>query len=226
MTQLTARSTQALRAPVARHFLLLLMAIVLLGGCAQTRVVDSWQIDERIDRKPEKVAVIAVLPEALIRESVEVDVAKILSGKGMPAVPSSRIPGMGGGIRGEIDTEVATGMLRQAGVDGVIVMFYAGGEPSGEYERSNYWAEYVGTGIGYAGYSWGTPYFVDVHTVHQGADAVSFEQTVFVESSYFDMESKRPVWRIVTRTKDVEHTDAAQDIASKIASEMRSAGLN
>lgn len=202
------------------------MAAALLGGCAQTRVVDSWQIEQNIDRKPEKVAVIAVLPEALIRESVEVDVAKILSGKGTPGVASSRIPGMGGGIRGEIDTEVAAGLLRQAGVDGVIVMFYAGGERSGEYERSNYWAEYVGTGIDYAGYSWGTPYFVDVYTVHQGADAVSFEQTVFVESSYFDMESKLPVWRIVTRTKDVEHTDAARDIVGKIASEMRSAGLN
>jgi len=30
----------------------------------------------------------------------------------------------------------------------------------------------------------------------------------------------------VTRTKDIEHVDAATDIAGKIASEMRSAGLN
>ena len=35
-----------------------------------------------------------------------------------------------------------------------------------------------------------------------------------------------PVWRIVTRTKDVEYADAASDIAGKIASEMRSADLN
>jgi hypothetical protein len=226
MTLLASRNTHSPRALVARHFTLLLAVAALLGGCAQTSVVDSWQVEERIDRKPEKVAVIAVLPDALIRESVEVDVAKILSDKGTPAVPSSRIPGMGGGIRGEIDTEAAAGLLRQADVDGVIVMFYAAGERTGDYERSNYWAEYVGTGIGYAGYSWATPYFVDVYTVHQGAEIVSFEQTVFVESSYFDMESKLPVWRIVTRTKDVEHTDAARDIAGKIASEMRSAGLN
>lgn len=226
MTHLTSRSTQALRAPGARHVLLLLMAAVLLGGCAQTRVVDSWQIDERIDRKPEKVAVIAVLPEALIRESVEVDVAKILSAKGTPAVPASRIPGMSGGIRGEIDTEVATGLLRQAGVDGVIVLFYAGSQSGGEYERSNYWAEYLGTGVGYGGYSWATPYFVDVYTIRQGADIISSTQTIFVESSYYDMETELPVWRIVTKTKDIEHTDAATDIAGQIASEMRSAGLN
>ena len=226
MTHLVSRSTQAPRATAARHFALLLVATALLGGCAQTRVVDSWQIEERIDRQPEKVAVIAVLPDALIRESVEVDVAKILADKGTPAVPSSRIPGMGGGIRGEIDTEVAAGLLRRADVDGVIVMFYAGGGRTGDYERSNYWAEFLGTGVGYTGFSWGTPYFVDAYTVQQGAGIVSFEQTVFVESSYYDMASELPVWRIVTRTKDVEHTDAARDIAGKIASEMRSAVLN
>jgi len=34
-----------------------------------------------------------------------------------------------------------------------------------------------------------------------------------------------PVWRIVTYTKDVEHTDAASDIANQVAKEMSSAGL-
>jgi hypothetical protein len=201
----------------------LLLAAALLAGCAQTKLVDSWQAEEAVSRQPEKVAVIAVLPEALIRESVERDVAKILADKGTPAVPASRLPGMGGGIRGEIDTEVAAGLLRKAGVDGVIVMFYTGGGRTGNYERSNYWTEYLGSGVGY---SWGSPYFVDVYTVRQGADVVSFEQTIFVESSYFDLQTEKPMWRIVTETKDVEHADAASDIAGKIASEMRSADLN
>ena len=105
------------------------VAAAALWGCAfnQTKVVDDWQSDEPVNRKPQKVAVIAVLPEALLREAFEVDVAKLLADKGTPAVPSSRIPGMSGGIRGEIDVEVATGLLRQANVDGVIVMFYSGG---------------------------------------------------------------------------------------------------
>jgi hypothetical protein len=219
MTHLRFRRAACL----AGRFTFLLLAAALLAGCAQTKLVDSWQTEEKVSRKPAKVAVIAVLPEALIRESVERDVAKILTDKGTPAVPASRLPGMGGGIRGEIDTEVATGLLRKAGVDGVIVMFYTGGGRTGNYERSNYWTEYLGSGVGY---SWGSPYFVDVYTVRQGADVVSFEQTIFVESSYFDMETEKPVWRIVTETKDVEHADAASDIAGKIASEMRSAGLN
>ena len=204
----------------------LLLAGTLLAGCTQTKLVDQWQIDEPVTHKPEKVAVIAVLPDALMREAVEVDVARIMADKGTPAVPSSRVPGMSGGIRGEIDAEVATGLLREADVDGVVVMFYAGGQNSEGYVRSDYWAEYMGSGVGYGGYSWGQPYFVDVYTVRQGPGWADYQRSAYVESSYYDLETKLPVWRIVTETKDVDHADAASDIAGKMASQMRSAGLN
>ena len=204
---------------------LMLAAMLLLSACAQTQVVDTWKTDQPVTNKPDKVAVIAVLPEALLRESVEVDVARIMADKGTPAVPSSRIPGMSGGIRGEIDTEAATGLLRQADVDGVVVMFYSGGGPSEGYVRSDYWLEYLGSGMTY---SWGRPYFTgftDVYTVRQGPGWADVQTTAYVESSYYDMQTEMPVWRIVTFTKDTEHTDAARDIAKKMSSEMRSAGL-
>lgn len=207
------------------RLLFLMAAALMLSACAQTRVVDSWRTDQAVTNKPDKVAVIAVLPDALVRESVEVDVAAIMADKGTPAVPSSRIPGMAGGIRGEIDVEVATGMLRQANVDGVVVMFYSGGGRSEGYVRSDYWLEYLGSGMTY---SWGRPYFTgftEVYAVRQGPGYADFRSTAYVESSYYDMETEIPVWRIVTFTKDLEHTDAARDIANKMASEMRSAGL-
>lgn len=210
---------------VAVGRLLVVGSALLLGACAQTSVVDNWKTDQPVTNKPDKVAVIAVLPEALMRESVEVDVARIMADKGTPAVPSSRIPGMSGGIRGEIDTEAATGLLRQADVDGVIVMFYSGGGASEGYVRSDYWMEYVGSGVAY---SWGRPYFTgftDVYTVRQGPGWADVRTTAYVESSYYDMETEMPVWRIVTLTKDLEHADAASDIAKKMSSEMRSAGL-
>jgi hypothetical protein len=210
---------------VAIGRLLVVGSALLLGACAQTSVVDSWKTDQPVTHKPDKVAVIAVLPEALMRESVEVDVARIMADKGTPAVPSSRIPGMSGGIRGEIDTEAATGLLRQANVDGVVVMFYMGGGDSEGYVRSDYWMEYLGSGVAY---SWGRPYFTgftDVYTVRQGPGWADYQRSAYVESSYYDMETEMPVWRIVTHTKDLEHADAASDIAKKMSSEMRSAGL-
>ena len=211
---------------IGRFILLALAAPLVLAACAQTSVVDSWKTDKPVTNKPDKVAVIAVLPEALLRKAVEIDVAKILSDKGTPAVPASALPGMSGGIRGEIDVEVATGLLRQAGVDGIVVMFYSGGGQSEGYVRSDYWAEYLGSGMGYG---WGTPYFTgmtNVYTIRQGPGWADFKTTAYVESSYYDMETEEPIWRIVTFTKDVEHTDGARDIANKVASQMRSAGLN
>jgi hypothetical protein len=211
------------------HFSRLLLAVtatLVLAACTQTKMVDDWQTTEPVANKPDKVAVIAVLPEALLREAFEVDVARILSDKGSPVVPSSRIPGMSGGIRGEIDVEAATGLLRQADVDGVIVMFYSGGGNTEGYVRSDYWAEYLGSGVAY---SWGRPYFTgytDVYTVRKGPGWADFQTIAYVESSYYDMETEMPVWRIVTQTKDTEHADAAKEIGQIIASEMRSAGLN
>ena len=211
---------------IDRFILLALAAPLILTACAQTKVVDSWKTDKPVTHKPDKVAVIAVLPEALLRKAVEIDVARILSDRGTPAVPSTNLPGMSGGIRGEIDVEVATGLLRQADVDGIVVMFYSGGGQSEGYVRSDYWLEYLGSGMGY---SWGRPYFTgmtNVYTVRQGPGWADFKTTAYVESTYYDLETEDPVWRIVTFTKDVEHTDGARDIANKVASEMRSAGLN
>jgi hypothetical protein len=202
---------------------LVTLAALFLTACAQTGVVDNWKADEPVSHKPDKVAVIAVLPEALMRKAVEIDVAKILADKGTPAVPSSNLPGFSGGIRGEIDVEVATGLLRQANVDGIVVMFYTGGGTSEGYVRSDYWAEHIGSGVGY---SWGRPYFTEVYTVRKGPGWADTRSIAFVESSYYDIETEAPVWRIVTKTKDTEHTDAAVDIAKLIAKEMSSARLN
>ena len=211
---------------IGRIFIITAVAPLFLAACAQTKVVDNWQTDKEVTNKPDKVAVIAVLPDALMRKAVEIDVAKILAKKGTPAVPSSNIKGFSGGIRGEIDTEVATGILDDAGVDGIVVMFYAGGGASDGYVRSDYWLQYLGSGMSY---SWGRPYFTgmtSVYTVRQGPGWADGKTTAYVESSYYANETREPVWRIVTCTKDVEHTDGARDIANQIASEISKAGLN
>ena len=210
---------------ICRVKLLIVAASLLLGACAQTRVVDSWQTDKNIDAQIDKIAVIAVLPEALMRKAVEIDVANILVNKGYKAIPSSNIKGMSGGIRGEIDPEVATGMLREAEVDGIVVRFYSGGGESEGYVRSDYWLEYLGSGMGY---SWGRPYFTgmtSVYTVRQGPGYADFRTTAYVESSYYDMDTEEPLWRFVTFTKDVEHTDAARDVAQEVVKQMRRSGL-
>ncbi len=210
----------------SRMILLVIVAGLILSACAQTSVVDNWKTDQPVNNKPDKVAVIVVLPDSLTRKAVEIDIAKILQKKGTPAVPASDIPGMSGGIRGEIDPEVAAEILRSAGVDGVVVLFYSGGGNSEGYVRADYWAQHIGSGTAY---SWGRPYFTgftEVYTIRQGPGWADYQMSALVESSYYDLETDKPVWRIVTESKDTEHSDVAADIAKKIASQMRSSGLN
>jgi hypothetical protein len=211
---------------VSRSVLATASITLFLAACAQTSVVDNWKTDKPVNNKPDKVAVIVVLPDGLIRKAVEIDIAKILLAKGTPAVPASNIPGLSGGIRGEIDPDVAVELLKSQNVDGIVVLFYSGGGKSEGYVRSDYWAEYIGSGMGY---SWGRPYFTgftDVYTIRQGPGWADYKTSAFVESSYYDIETEEPVWRIVTETKDTEYADTAADIAKKIASQMKSAGLN
>ena len=199
---------------------------LFLAACAHTSVVDNWKTDKPINNKPDKVAVLVVLPDALTRKAVEIDIAKIMRNKGTPTVPASSLPGLSGGIRGEIDPDVAVELLRSQEVDGIVVLFYSGGGRSEGYVRSDYWAEHLGSGMAY---SWGRPYFTgftDVYTIRQGPGWADYRMSALVESSYYDIETEEPIWRIVTETKDLEHSDAAADIAKKIASQMKSAGLN
>ncbi|MDX1554832.1 MAG: hypothetical protein R3212_02275, partial [Xanthomonadales bacterium] len=131
-------------------------------------------------------------------------------------------PGMSGGIRGQIDTDKAVEILQADGVDAVIVSFYMGGGREDTYVQDQYYAEYEGTGYGYG---WAAPYAVDVYSVHRAEDIKDFTITTYVETSYHDLDTGQTVWRMVTQTKDIEHTDAAVDIAGKIAHEMVMAGL-
>ena len=210
-----------------RRFMLFLAAGLLLASAceARTKLVDSWKNKDAPKEKPQKIAVIAVLPDSLMRQAFEIDVVDKLKKKGRTVVAGSEIPGMSGGIRGKIDTESAARKLAEAGVDGVIVMFYKGGGVSGTYARSDYWARYEGSGIGYAGYNWGQPYFVDVYSIQKGPGYSDTQRSALVESSYYDLKNRQPIWRIVTETKDVEHSDAAVEIGKKIASQMRSSKL-
>lgn len=206
--------------------LVTLLAVFFMSTCeARTKVLDKWVNKEHPETHPKKIALIAVLPDGLIREAVEIGVVNELQRKNQEVIVGSKLPGMYGGIRGKISTQKATEALIKAGMDGVIVMFYSGGGVSGEYQRSNYWLQYEGTAVGWGGYAWGTPYFTNVYTVQQGPGYSDFQRSAVVESSYYDLTTKQPIWRIVTETKDTEHSDAAKQIGKKIASIMKSTGL-
>ena len=218
-------NSQSNRKIMSTTFFAVMVLLVVSTGEARTKQLDKWVNKDAPKSNPAKIAVIAVLPDGLIREAAEIAIVGVLQKKGREVVVGSKIPGMFGGIRGKINSDKAAKALIEAGMDGVIVLFYTGGGVSGEYQRSDYWLQYEGTATGWGGYAFGTPYFTNVYTVQQGAGYSDFERSAIVESTYYDLKARQPVWRIVTETKDTEHSDAAKQIAKKIKSQMSSTGF-
>jgi len=201
---------------------LVLMAVaLLLSGCIKsTKVVSEWQADKNEIDKRERIAVIAMMPEALQRLTVEQEIVSVLRKSGRNALVSSDIPGMAG----RLTRERAEPALKAASVDAIIVVFITSGGKGERLERADYYAVQVGSGFYGYGYGWFAPTFTNVYTVREGAGYYDQENYVYVESTYFDIIDDRAKWSMITRSKDIERQDAANGVARKIVAKMKSSG--
>lgn len=199
----------------------LALIALALSACGTTRVMETWQSETLAPEKPEKVAVLAVWPDELQRLVIERDMVAQMRKSGANAVESSELPGM----RGELTRENVAAALRNANADAVVIIFVIGGGGGDSYERSDYWAEYVGSGI--SGYGWYSPYYynyVDVYVVREGPGYAEQTSQVFLETTYVDVRRLERVWSIVTRSKDVEYQDVAGKLTDRVVSQMKKAG--
>ena len=191
---------------------------VALSACSSTRVIDSWEAEEQPAEPPQKVAVLAMLGDSLVREAYEELFAEDLRKAGSNAVASYDLRGM----RGKLTREKVEAALEAADVDGVIVIFLTGAGVTDVYERSNYELDSVGTGVYW---DWWGPSFVHVYEVNQGHQRFDVEAEVLVETSYIDFPKRQPVWRVVTASKDIQYQDGGAAVSGIVVREMRSHGL-
>lgn len=201
----------------ARLAVVLLLSTAL-AACASTRVIDTWEAEEQPAEPPQKVAVLAMLGDSLVREAYEELIAEDLRKAGSNAVASYDLRGM----RGKLTREKVEAALEAADVDGVIVVFLAGAGVTDVYERSNYELDSVGTGVYW---DWWGPSFVHVYEVNQGHQRFDVEAEVLVETNYIDFPTRQPVWRVVTASKDLQYQDAGAAVSHEIARQMRRHGL-
>ena len=194
--------------------LLLSAALALvLAACGTTTVVDTWESTSFTGEKPEKLAVLVVWPQAIERLAIERDMVAQLRDRGLNAVESVEIPGM----RGELTAENAEIALRNANVDGLLVVFIIGSGGGGTYERNDYWMQYVGSGM----YGWYAPHFYDVYTVREGPGFAEQTTVLYLETTYVDVRKLERVWSLVTKSEDVEYQDVAARLTDRVISQMR-----
>ncbi len=194
-----------------------LCAIALLTSCAGTKVVNEWHADSGNVSPANKLAVIVMMPEELMRQSVEQAVADKINEAGGNAVVSSNIRGM----RGKLSREKAEPALKAAGVDAAVVVFLTGAAKGEKLERSDYYLQHEGTAMYY---DWFAPQFVEVYSIQEGAGYYDQTRHVFLESTYYALPSVEPRWTIVTESSNLERQDVAKAITGKIISQMKKDG--
>ena len=209
MTRITLRS------------LAVLAVILLLSACNKsTKVISEWDAGRDNIDKRERIAVAAMMPEALQRLSVEQEIVSVLRKSGRNALVSSDIPG----LSGRLTREQVEPALKAASVDALLVVFITSGGKGERLERADYYVQQVGSGFYGGGYGWFTPVYTNVYTVREGAGFYDQENFVYVETTYFDIVEDRAKWSMITRSKDLEYNDTANSVAKKIVSKMRSTG--
>jgi len=206
---------------ISLRTIVLTALVLLLSGCLKsTKVISDWEADKSEIDKRERIAVIAMMPEALQRLVVEQEVVSVLRKSGRNALVSSDIPGMAGRLK----REHAEPALKAASVDAIIIIFVTSGGKGERLERADYYAVHVGSGFYGGGYGWMTPTYSNVYTVVEGAGFYAQENFVYVETTYFDIVDDRAKWSMITRSKDIEQQDAAKGVSKKIVSIMKSTG--
>ncbi len=201
--------------------LLLVAVTLLLSGCLKsTKVISDWKADKGEIENRQRIAVVAMMPEALQRLTIEQEIVANLRKAGRNALVSSDIPGMAG----RLSRERAEPALKAASVEALIVVFITSGGKGERLERADYYSVMVDSGFYGYGYGWMTPTYTNVYTVVEGAGFYDQENYIYVESTYFDIIDDRAKWSMITRSKDIEQQDAAKGVAKKIVSMMKSSG--
>ena len=205
---------------ISLRFFAVMLVLLLLSGCKTTKVISEWDAGRDNIDKRERIAVVAMMPESLQRLVVEQEIVRMLRKSGRNALVSSDVPGMSG----HLTREIAEPSLKAASVDAIIVVFITSGGKGERLERADYYTELVGSGFYAGGYGYFSPGFTNVYTVREGAGFYQQENFVYVETTYFDIVEDRAKWSMITRSKDIDHNDAAKDISKKIVSKMKSTG--
>lgn len=209
MTRITLRS------------IVVIAALLLLGGCSKNiKVISQWDAGRDNIDKPERIAVVAMMPESLQRLTVEQEIVSVMRKSGRNALVSSDIPG----LSGRLTRETAEPALKAASVDAIVVIFMTNAAKGERLEREDYYVVSVGSGFYGPGYGWFAPTFTNVYTIEEGAGYYDQQDYLYVETTYFDIVDDRAKWSMITRSENLEYNDTARTVGEKIVSKMRSTG--
>jgi len=200
-----------------KRILLLLMAGLLLTGCATTEVLDTWKDDSQTE-KITTVFVLAVIKEPAYRNLVENKLVNVFKETGVTAYPTHLYFPQAD----QIDEAAAAAVIKEKGVDGVMVVSLVDTKnetvytPGTTYIENDYGGRYNRGWYGYYGRGYrvvSTPGYTTEYNIST------------VESTIFNPNTKKRVWSTLTQTSETTVPDAINSYIKAIRSPLKSSGL-
>ena len=193
-----------------------------LCGCASTSIKKTWKSPDYPGGPVQKVSVVDVEDRKLVREGIENRFVRELRGHGQEAITTYDLIDLPGN---KADKEAAAARVRAAGADVVLVIRLVDQETYAHQVRTT--PELfvpVVTGFGsYGWYDYDTVAFVDMGPVWSGSN-----QDIYLNASLFDLKSGKRLWMALTLTvlkEDMDRLPVADQLAAKLVSAMRQAGM-
>jgi hypothetical protein len=195
---------------------------ILLCSCATTTVEKTWKSPGRSEGPVKKVAVLAVSDHWLVRPGLENRFAQDIAKRGQPAITTVELLQLR-----EIkdNKEAAVALLRQQGVDSILIVRLVG-KTSYDREVRATPSAFVPFTTGYSGYGWGGYY--DVAFMDMGVTYGSTRDDLVLDSSLFDLNTGQRLWSMVTKSVlkyDTDKLVVADDLADKVSAAMLKDGL-
>lgn len=179
---------------------LALVLMVIVTGCATTRVTDSWVDPEAQGRTVKRMLVVGLVPEETTRRHLEQNLVAEVEKQGIAAVPSNRYIDS----RDNLTPAAIRNLAQQEGFDAVLISRFRGVHTEIEYDP----------GLGYD-YAFGYPDPWYSGYVYEEREAV-------LETTLFESEAGgRMVWSVGTQTLiDGDMVEKTGDLADKVVERM------
>lgn len=161
--------------------------LVLISGCASSKITSSWKLQSAVVQKPLKIMVIGVIKESdrSIQENMENHLVEDLVKLGYTAVSSFKEYGPNSFKKG--DTTAAILKLKNSGVDAVLTIVLLDKKKEQQYVTNNYKNQFYG-------------YRYEMYMRVFEPDYYVTNTSYFWESNFYDLKSFQLIYSVQTKS--------------------------
>ena len=161
--------------------------LVLISGCASSKITSSWKQPAAVAQKPMKIMVIGVIKESdrSIQENMENHLVGDLEKLGYTAVSSLKEYGPNSFKKS--DTAAAILKLKNSGVDAVLTIVLLDKEKEQQYVESNYRNQFYG-------------YRYEMYMRIFEPDYYVTNTSYFWESNFYNLKSAQLIYSVQTKS--------------------------